>query len=120
MKTSELSYLKSENDELSEKDAQLVSKTILQNNLVIKGEEIAFIRKSLNLPYRSFSKLLGVDPSTVLRWEQKKMKKLSGPNSLLVRSACARKMGLEVKDQSGECKIPKCINLDSKKASTEF
>lgn len=123
MKTTELSYLKTDGKEISEKESQLISQAIIKSDVALKGEEVAFIRKSLKLSYDKFSKLLGVNASTVLRWEKNKSKGVSAPNSLAIRSACSSKMGIELKEQNFyTLKTPKSITLDKKseKVSVEF
>jgi DNA-binding transcriptional regulator YiaG len=116
MKTSELSYLKTEGNKLSDDEAKIVAETLLNANITMKGEEVAFIRKSLKLSYEKIGKLLGVSGSTVLRWEQKPDQVLSSPNALAVRSACSGKLGVKLTNQDpSQLKTPKALVLDKTK-----
>jgi DNA-binding transcriptional regulator YiaG len=119
MKTSELSYLKTEGKNITDDEAKIVAETLLNSNITMKGEEVAFIRKSLKLSYDKIGKLLGVSPSTVLRWEQKPDQVLSSPNALAVRSVCSGKLGIQLvtQDQS-QLKTPKALVLDKTKKNT--
>lgn len=51
---------------------------------ILNGSELRFIRKELKLSAKEFAHLLGVDHSTVSRWENNK-KNLGRPNDRLVR-----------------------------------
>ena len=51
---------------------------------MLDGSELRFIRKELKLSAKEFAHLLGVDHSTVSRWENGK-KRLGRPNDRLVR-----------------------------------
>ena len=73
-----------------------VAKAILEKHVPIRGAEVKFFRKTLGLSYEKFARELSVASTTVMRWEQEKLERLSTSNEVLIKVFMAEKLGIEL------------------------
>jgi len=66
---------------------EMIAKFVIGKEGKLIGEEVRFLRKHLRLMGKELAELLGVDPSTVTRWE-KNESKIGAANERLLRLIC--------------------------------
>jgi len=96
--TKDLDYV-SVDPEALKKDPQGVNRAvaaeIVKKGIPVRGIEVAFLRKSLGMTYSQFGKKIGVNASTVMRWEEKKNTRLQLVSEIAVRVLVAESLELK-------------------------
>ncbi len=76
---------------------RLIAQWLIRKQDLLTGAEIRFLRKSMGLPAKEFAAVVGVEPSTVSRWENGKQSP-DRANDRLIRLLYAQSTGLVSSD----------------------
>jgi putative zinc finger/helix-turn-helix YgiT family protein len=63
----------------------LIGKFLIEKNAMLTGREIRFLRKNAGLSAKRFARLIGVDSSTVSRWENDNKQKPTPSHDRFIR-----------------------------------
>jgi DNA-binding transcriptional regulator YiaG len=74
-----------------------IAREIVRQGIPIRGAEVQFLRKSLDLSLEKFGRLLGLSAPAVLKWERARTKRLSPINEVAVRALMAEHLSIEMK-----------------------
>ena len=75
---------------------RLVAAEILRRHVPLRGREVEFLRKTLDLSMEKFASKLGLTSGTILRWEREKTRRLSQINEYAVRGFVAEALDLVI------------------------
>jgi hypothetical protein len=76
--------------------SKLAARAIIEHRLPIRGIEVKFLRKTLDLSMDEFSEQLGLTAGAIFKWEQKSNDRLHPINEIAVRALLADRLGLEI------------------------
>ena len=68
-----------------------------RQGIPIRGAEVQFLRKSLDLSMEKFGRLLGLSAPAILKWERARIKRLAPINEVAVRALMAEHLSIEMK-----------------------
>ena len=95
---------------------RLIAAEILRQHAPLRGREVEFLRKTLDLSMEKFAAKLGLTSGTILRWEREKDKRLSQINEYAVRGFFAEALALitpiKFSDLSEDSKTPEKLIVD--------
>ena len=95
---------------------RLVAAEILIQHVPLRGREVEFLRKTLDLSMERFAAKLGLTSGTILRWEREKERRLSQINEYAVRGFVAEALALltsiKFSDLSETTKTPAKLIVD--------
>jgi putative zinc finger/helix-turn-helix YgiT family protein len=74
-----------------------IGQMIVKKSTALNGKEIIFLRKNIGMNAKTFADYVGIDKSTLSRWENNQQK-LAKPNDRLVRLIYAHQKGLSKND----------------------
>ena len=93
----------------------LAARALIEYRVPLRGLEVKFLRKVLQLSMDAFSEKLGLTAGAVFKWEQKSEEKLHPINEIAVRAFVADSLGIEISGKFSEMvsheKTPKEIVL---------
>ena len=75
---------------------KLVAKTIIEEKVPIRGQEVKFLRKALGLSMERFARNFDFSSAAILKWEKDGAKRLSLVNELAVRTFVNEILQLEI------------------------
>lgn len=73
-----------------------IAKEILLRAVPLRGREVVFLRKALQMNRNQWAKALGMTAAGVKKWEDQSDKKLNKVNSMVVRLFCAESLQLDI------------------------
>ena len=89
---------------------KLVTKTIIEQKIPIRGKEVKFMRKALGLSLDKFSRDFEITSTTVMKWEKNEDKRLSLVNELAIRMFIKEALDLDIDitfyDLDARSKVP--------------
>ncbi|MGK5082121.1 hypothetical protein WDW37_02365 [Bdellovibrionota bacterium FG-1] len=95
---------------------RLIAAEILNQHVPLRGQEVEFLRKTLDLSMEKFAGKLGLTSGTILRWEREKKKRLSQINEYAIRGFVAEALALIIpikfSDLSESSKTPEKLIVD--------
>ena len=89
---------------------ELIAETLLEKQTLLSGKEIKFLRKSLHIPSKEFSRDLGLNNTTLSKWENEHQQH-SEINDRLIRWVYMIRKGVKKKDAQDILKILSKIKL---------
>ena len=98
---------------------ELISEKLLEKQALLSGREIKFLRKSLHVPSKEFSKDLGLNNTTLSKWENENQQH-SEINDRLIRGVYMIRKGVKNKDAQDILKILSKIKLKGQDAHYEI
>ncbi|MFC2075365.1 hypothetical protein ACFLRA_03745 [Bdellovibrionota bacterium] len=98
-----------------------IAKKIITDQVPIRGVEVIFLRKTLEMTLNQWAKAFGLTAAGILKWERAKMKRLARVNEAAVRALCAEILKISLKGKWSELvasnETPKKLSLEIKKAA---
>lgn len=79
-----------------ERVERLVASTLLQKNLPIRGQEVAFFRTIFALSQRDFAEKLGLSHVAIFKWEKAKNRRLDLVNEIAVKVFVSGQLNLGI------------------------
>lgn len=74
----------------------MIATEIVRHGVPLRGKEVLYLRKALNMNRNQWAKALGMTASGILRWEQRGDQRVSLINGVAVRMLCAEVLGVEL------------------------
>ena len=71
-----------------------IASEIIRRRVPIRGAEVTFLRKTLNLSLERFGRMLGLSAPAILKWERAREKRLDPTNEVSVRALVAEAMDI--------------------------
>ena len=81
---------------------KVAAEAIIKLRVPLHGQEVKFLRKTLGLTFEQFGGALGVDPSTLCKWEQKPKNRLQTFNEVAVRVFFAERLNVDIPGKFSE------------------
>lgn len=91
---------------------ELIASTLLKKLALLSGNEIKFLRKNLHVPSKLFAQKLGVDKTTLSKWENEAQKHSEGFDRLIrmtyiIEKGINRQEQLNIQKQLGGIRLRK-------------
>lgn len=80
----------------------LAAKAVIKKRIPLRGKEVRFLRKTIELSLEKFAGKLGLTSGTVFHWEKAEDERLTPINEAAVRALMAEELGLQISGHFSE------------------
>lgn len=81
---------------------KLAAKAIIIHRIPLRGKEVQFLRKVLDLSLEKFAHKLGLTSASIFHWEKAASQRLAPINEVAVRSLIAEELNIEISGKFSE------------------